>query len=177
MGEKMTTILRNQSGAALVIALILIVTITLIALASSYTSIWEINISGNKRGATDAFYSADAGINILTSYPAYSFNPKYYPPPTPPTTTSTNSNPFNNLPNSLNSLFQNFPISVKGSITNITSESGPPRGGGYSAVNVSYAYFQVQCIGTDSAASGVIGVSGAQSTVQEDVIEIIPIAQ
>ena len=179
MGEKMTTILRNQSGAALVIALILIVTITLIALASSYTSIWEINISGNKRGATDAFYSADAGINILTSYPAYSFNPTYYPPPTPPTTTSTmNSTPFNNLPNPFNNLpNQNVPISVTGSITNITNESGPPRGGGYSAVNVNYAYFQVQCIGTDSAVSGVIGVSGAQATVQEDVIEIIPIAQ
>ena len=34
------------------------------------------------------------------------------------------------------------------------NQSGPPRGGGFSAVNVSYAYFQLQCVGSDSANSG-----------------------
>jgi hypothetical protein len=178
MAAKMSTILRNQSGAALVIALIMMVVITLIALASSYTSIFEIKISGNKRGSTDAFYAADAGINILTSNPTYSFNPTSYPAITAPNTLSTYSNPFGNLPSPFNNLpNQNVPISVTGWIKNVSNESGPPRGGGYSAVNVSYAYFQVQCTGIDSAVNGVIGVSGAQATVQEDVMQIIPIAQ
>jgi Tfp pilus assembly protein PilX len=178
MTAKMSIILRNQSGAALVIALIMIIVITLIALASSYTSLFEIKIAGNKRGLTDAFYAAETGINVITSNPTVSFSPAYYPTPMPPTTTSTNSNPFNNLPSPFNNLAnQNPAIFVTGSITNISNQSGPPRGGGYSAVNVSYAYFQIQCTGTDSAVGGVIGVSGAQTTVQEDVIEVIPIAQ
>ena len=179
MAAKINTILRNQSGAALVIALVMLIVITLIALASSYTSIFEMKISGNKRGSTDAFYSADAGINILTSNPAYSFNTSLaYYTPLPSNTASTNSNPFNNLPNPFNNLpNQNLPISVTGFITYFTNQSAPPRGGGYSAVNVNYAYFQIQCVGIDSAVNGVSGVIGAQTTVQEDVTEIIPIAQ
>ena len=176
----MNSILRNQSGAALVIALIMIVVITLIALATSYTSIFEITMSGNKRGLTDAFYAADAGINILTSNPTYSFNPTYYPLPTPPNTTSTNTTPFSNLPAPYNNLpNSSVPISVTGTIIYISNQSGPPRGGGWSALpnNYAYAYYQVQCTGIDSAVSGVIGVRGAQATVQEDVIQIIPISQ
>ena len=68
MASKTNTILKNQSGTALVVALIMMVVITLIALASSYTSIFEIKISGNKRGATNAFYATDAGINAITPY-------------------------------------------------------------------------------------------------------------
>jgi hypothetical protein len=177
MAVKMNTILRNQSGAALVIALIMIIVITLIALASSYTSIFEMKISGNKRGSTDAFYAADAGVNLITSNPTYSFNTTYFTCSLN-NTASTNCNPFNNLPNPFNNLpNQNLPISVTGLITYFLNQSAPPRGGGYSAVNVGYAYFQVQCTGIDSAVSGVIGVSGAQATVQEDVIQIIPISQ
>ena len=171
MAAKMRIILRNQSGAALVIALIMIIVITLIALASSYTSIFEMKISGNKRGSTDAFYAADAGINVITSYPTQSFNTASYTVLVP--NSSSVYNPFTNanIPNPANIL----PLNA--SITYYQNQSGPPRGGGYSAVNVGYAYFQVQCIGIDSAVSGVIGITGAQATVQEDVIEIIPIAQ
>ena len=68
MASKTNTILKTQSGAALVVALIMMVVITLIALASSYTSIFEIKISGNKRGATNAFYAADAGVNAIVPY-------------------------------------------------------------------------------------------------------------
>lgn len=171
MASKTDTILKNQSGAALVIALIMMVVITLIGLASSYTSIFEIKISGNKRGSTDAFYAAEAGINVITSYPQQSFNTASFTVLVP--NTSSVYNPFTNpnIPNPANILPSNAPV------TYYQNQSGPPRGGGYSAVNVSYAYFQVQCTGIDSAVNGVIGVSGAQATVQEDVIQIIPIAQ
>lgn len=62
MATKNKLFLQNQSGAALVIALIILVVLTLISLSSSITSITEIKLSGNKRGSTDAFYTADGGI-------------------------------------------------------------------------------------------------------------------
>jgi len=171
MAEKMNSILRNQSGAALVIALIMIVVITLIALASSYTSIFEMAMSGNKRGTTDAFYAADAGVSSIIAYPTLSFNTTQYSPIMPANTASVYNN-FSftglNIPNPANIPSGNVTLTW---YNNCPNYSGPPRGGGYSAVNVGYAYFQVQCIGNDSAGSG------AQSTVQEEVIEIIPIAQ
>jgi hypothetical protein len=59
--------LNNQSGAALVIALLMMVVLTLIGLASTFTSTFEIKLSGNKRGSTNAFYSADSGVQVVTS--------------------------------------------------------------------------------------------------------------
>jgi hypothetical protein len=177
MGGKMNTILRNQSGVALVLALIMIIVITLIALATSYTSIFEITMSGNKRGLTDAFYAADAGINILTSNPTISFNLVNFIP-LPSNTGSINNTPFGNLPIPYNSLpTSSIPISVTGSITYFSNLSGPPRGSGWSATASNYAYYQVQCTGIDSAVNGVIGVAGAQATVQEEVTQIIPLTQ
>ena len=56
---------RNRSGMALVIALILMVVLTLLGLASSLSSTFEIKLSGNKRGSTGAFYSADTGVQVV----------------------------------------------------------------------------------------------------------------
>ena len=47
--------LKDESGAVLVVALIMMVVLTLIGIAGSFTSIFEIMISGHKRGSTDAF--------------------------------------------------------------------------------------------------------------------------
>lgn len=49
----------------LVIALIMMIVFTLIGLAASFTSIFEIILSGQKRGATNAFYSADSGVEVV----------------------------------------------------------------------------------------------------------------
>ena len=54
--------LNNQSGTVLVIALIMMVVLTLIGLASITSSTFENSLAGNKRGATDAFFTADGGI-------------------------------------------------------------------------------------------------------------------
>jgi len=53
-------ILKDQSGTALVVALIMIVVLTLIGLASVFSSTFEISLSGNKRLSTDAFYNAES---------------------------------------------------------------------------------------------------------------------
>lgn len=173
MVAKTNTILRNQSGAALVIALIMLVVITLIALASSYTSIFEMKISGNKRGSTDAFYAADAGINAITSYPTYSF-PSNQAPYTVLVLNTLGYDPSTNanIPSSVRSLIPTVtpPLTISTApVKWYMNQSGPPRGGGYSALNVSYAYFQVQCVGSDSAGSG------ARTTVQEDVVRLLPV--
>jgi hypothetical protein len=62
MAKTMNNQLNNQSGAALVIALIMMVVLTLIGLASIFTSTFENKLSGNKRESTGAFFVADAGL-------------------------------------------------------------------------------------------------------------------
>ena len=57
--------LKEQSGAALVIALIMIVVLTLIGLASTFTSIFETKLSGIKRESTSAYYAADAAAQAV----------------------------------------------------------------------------------------------------------------
>jgi len=59
--------LKDQSGAALVIALIMIIVLTLIGLASIFTSTFEISLSGNKRTSTDAFYLAETRSNTAAT--------------------------------------------------------------------------------------------------------------
>jgi hypothetical protein len=54
---------RDQSGAALVIALIMIVVLSLIGLAATFNSTYEIKLSGNKRVSTDAFYLTETRQN------------------------------------------------------------------------------------------------------------------
>ena len=58
-------IFKNQSGVALVIALIMLIVMTLIGLASTFTSTFEIKLSGNKRSSTDAFFAADSGVEVV----------------------------------------------------------------------------------------------------------------
>lgn len=65
MATKLNITLKDQSGAALVIALIMMIVLTLIGLASTFTSTFEIKLSGNKRASTDAFYAADAGVQSV----------------------------------------------------------------------------------------------------------------
>ena len=67
MTTKQKLILKEQSGVALVIALIMIVVLTVIGLASTLNSTFELRLSGNKRGSTDCFYTADSGIQAAES--------------------------------------------------------------------------------------------------------------
>jgi type IV pilus assembly protein PilX len=59
MNKKYVEIIKNESGVALVVALIMMTVLTLIGLASTFTSTFEIMLSGEKRRSTDAFYAAD----------------------------------------------------------------------------------------------------------------------
>jgi len=157
MAKKTNIILRNQSGTALVIALIMIIVISLIALASSYTSIFEIKLSGNKRGSTDAFYAADTGVGEITTNIA-NFNLNSYNAPT------NQYVPFNDPNNTTPN-----PTNAQVNITYTPAQSGPPRGMGFSAYNLNYAYYQVQSVGKDQAGTG------STTTIQEEVVRLMPV--
>ncbi len=60
-------VLKEESGAVLVIALVMMVVLTLIGIAASFTSIFEILISGHKRSSTNAFYAADSGVQVVVA--------------------------------------------------------------------------------------------------------------
>ena len=157
MAIKANIILRTQSGAALVVALIMIIVITLLALASSYTSIFEIKLSGNKRGSTDAFYASDSGVSEITTNIA-NFNLNSYDAQTNtyiPFSDSTNTTP--------------NPTNAQVNITYMRAQSGPPRGMGFSAINLGYAYYQIQSVGKDQANSG------STATIQEELVRLLPV--
>ncbi len=54
----------NDKGVALVIALMMLLVLTLIGINAITTTTFETSISGNERIATDAFYAAEAGIQV-----------------------------------------------------------------------------------------------------------------
>jgi len=159
MSSKDSTILRNQSGAILVIALLIMLVMTLIGLASSSTSIFEIMLSGIKRSSTDAFYAADTGISEITTNIA-NFNLASYDATTHQYSPFSDSN--NVTPN---------PTKVAATITNIPAQSGPPRGTGFSAINLGYSYYQIQCVGKDQAN---LNSNQSTATVQEEVVRLLP---
>lgn len=57
-----TNPLRNEKGVALVIALIMLIVLTFIGIASISSSIFEAKIAGNERWGSAALYAASAGI-------------------------------------------------------------------------------------------------------------------
>ena len=70
------SVLKNEKGVALVIALLLLVVLTMIGISSISSSVFETRISGNERVGSAAFYAAEGGIKVgisrLPSITAYS---------------------------------------------------------------------------------------------------------
>lgn len=54
----------NEKGIAMVVALVILLVLTLIGFSSISTSTFESSITGNERVGTDAFYAAEAGIQV-----------------------------------------------------------------------------------------------------------------
>jgi hypothetical protein len=119
------SLLKTQSGSALVIALIMMIVITVIGLASSYTSIYEIIASGNKRASTSAFYGADAQAVAITADQA-------------------NFHSNTAIPKS--SLGE---LGVSGKTT-LRAGRPAPRGRGMGATQ-NYLHFEIQAVGTESS--------------------------
>jgi hypothetical protein len=57
-------IFEEKRGVVIIIALLMLLVLTLIGISSISTTTFEVNISGNERVRTDAFYTAEAGIQV-----------------------------------------------------------------------------------------------------------------
>ncbi|NWG03861.1 MAG: pilus assembly PilX N-terminal domain-containing protein [Syntrophaceae bacterium] len=139
----------NESGATLVIVLIMMIVLTLIGLASTFTSTFEIMLSGEKRKSTDAFYAAEGGVNIVLSK-YVNFVPDRY-----------NYNPFSDPQN------QN-PTHAEVKIDFDPNKIGPPKG--FSSINNLYAYFWVESKGNDLTGAG----HKSTTVIEQNVVRILP---
>jgi uncharacterized protein (UPF0333 family) len=153
--------LKTQSGVALVMALLMMVVLTLIGLASTFTSTFEIKLSGNKRGSTNAFYSADSGAQVvLSNIENFNLPGKY--------------DIGNKYHYSLDSGVTN-PTGADIVIYHDTTQSGAPRGLGLSATgNFDFAHYTVESKGQDQ-----VDLSPVKSTttVQQKVVRLTPTLQ
>jgi hypothetical protein len=61
-------VLTSQRGTALVIALLVMVTATVVAVGVNFSSTTEVAISGNQRRYTADFFVADGGLALVKSY-------------------------------------------------------------------------------------------------------------
>lgn len=61
MKKQIVKPIENEGGFALVIALMMLVILTLIGVAATNTTIFELDIAGNERWAAQRFYTADSG--------------------------------------------------------------------------------------------------------------------
>ena len=176
MDSNENSILRDQSGAALVIALVMIIVLTVIGLASNFTSIFEIKLSGNKRGSTDAFYTADGGVQAVLADLTNFTIPGSYAVVNPAALPDDLQNepidlrltsPTFSLPSGVN-----FVESPQVTIYH-TTKTGAPRGVGFSATGtVEYQYHIVDCVGRDQTDGSLIRSS---SQVREKIVRLVPV--
>jgi PilX N-terminal len=157
VATKTGNIFKNQTGAALVIAMIMIIVMTVIVLAASLTSIFEIKLAGNKRASTDAFFAADSGVEVVkANIENFDLPGKYVGGTYDPFTDPSNPNP----------------TKAKALITYISAQSGAPRGSGYSATgNYEFTHYIIESTGQDQTE-----LSTVKSTykILEKVVRLVP---
>lgn len=61
------SVLQDDSGVSLVIALMILLVLTLIGISAISTTTYETNIAGNERLYNKAFYTSDAGVDYFFS--------------------------------------------------------------------------------------------------------------
>jgi Tfp pilus assembly protein PilX len=168
----------DQSGAALVIALIMLICLTVIALASSLTSTFEIKLSGNKRGSTNAFFTADGGIQAvlptITNFSTSSYV----------AVTNTGTLPEAIRPESIDSQFSNptlsLPTGVSFTLPPVvtiyhSTKTGAPRGSGFSATgSYDYAYYIIDSVGQDQIDMALLK---SNCQLREKVVRLLPTLQ
>ena len=159
MSIKTNFILKDQSGVALVISLIMIVILTLIGIASTYTSTFEIRLSGNKRGSTDAFYAADSGVQVVVAnVENFGLPGKYVDNKYDPFTDPNNPNP----------------TKAQVLIQYDTTQEGSPRGSGFSAISFEFRHFVIDSKGQDQLDLSLVK---SACEVEQKVVRLVPTLQ
>jgi hypothetical protein len=159
MAKRMVYPLKDQSGVALVLALVMIVILTLIGLASTYTSTFEMKLSGNKRGTTDAFYAADSGVQVVVAnVDNFSLPGKYVDNKYDPFTDPKNPNPTK----------ANVVVQFD------TTQEGSPRGSGFSAISFEFRHFVIDSKGQDQLDLSLLKSS---AEIEQKVVRLVPTLQ
>jgi hypothetical protein len=134
------------------------IALTLIGMGAIFTSTFEVQISGNKRGSTDAFYAAESGLQVAVAN-MNNFNTASY--------VDNRYNPFTD-PSNPN------PTHATVSIDYLPNQHGAPRGLGVSATNFEFMYFNIQSIGQDQTASTPVR---STTTLEQKVVRLVPTLQ
>jgi len=159
MPKKIVNPIKDQSGVALVLALVMIVILTLIGLASTYTSTFEMKLSGNKRGTTDAFYAADSGVQVIVAnVDNFSLPGKYVDNKYDPFTDPNNPNP----------------TKAKVLIQYDTTQEGSPRGSGFSAISFEFKHFVIDSKGQDQLDLSLVK---SAAEIEQKVVRLVPTLQ
>ena len=156
---KAYSILRDQSGAALVMALMMMVTLTLIGISSTLTATVENKLSGGKRGSTSAFYASESGVQVAVANVAnFDLSEKYVGNKYDPFTDSNNTNP----------------TKAKVVIEHVVDQGGAPRGFGISATQLEFEYFLIDSTGQDQIDLSLLRPT---CTIREKVVRLVPTLQ
>jgi len=152
-------VLKNQSGVALVLALLIMIVLTLVGLAAVFSSSFEMRLSGNKRGSTDAFYSSESGIQVVMAN-INNFNLGNYSP-------SNTYDPFTDVSNP-------NPTYATVAISHAVDQHGSPRGCGFSATNFEFEHFMINSVGQDQIELNPVR---STTTLEEKVVRLVPTLQ
>ena len=172
-------ILNDQSGFALVIALMMMAVLTLLGIASMSSSTMEITLSGNKRGATNALYAADASTqSALASTDNFAFDDdtKYKTVDTSKLSADLKDEPIDksystpsfSLPSGVT-----FKVNPQMNIYHLTQKDAP-RGAGFSAINFGFEHLIIDSVGKDQLQAAS---NGSTCRIRERVVSIMPTSQ
>ncbi len=168
MLTKPVDILKDQSGFALVIGLIMIIVLTVVVLGASLTSVFEIKLAANKRGATDAFYAGDSGVQIVVaSVQNFDLPGKY---------DVGDKYPYSKDLAVLADLDNMNPTRADIIIYHNSTQTGAPRGLGFSATgNYEFMHFVIESTGKDQV--DTFSPSRSTCTIREKVVRLVPTLQ
>jgi hypothetical protein len=177
MAKKRVSLLREEKGAAIVIALIMMIVLTLIGLASTYTSTYEMKLSGNKRGSTNAFYVSDGGAQSVVALLS-NFDKSHY------SAVASTALPVDLRNESIDTRFSSPVFSLPAGVSfNVpptvtmyhTTRTSAPRGLGFSATGgIDYEHFFIDSVGSDQVE---VALSKATSEIREKVVRLLPTSQ
>ena len=139
----------RERGAALVIALVMLLILTILGIAAMNTSSLEEKMAGNTQEQTHAFQAAESGINSAINTPGF-LNPVGTAP------TQTFSYESGRSSASVQSAFTQY---TPPSTSKIASET-------YSKINFQSAHFGISSTGTT--------ITNARSVHQQGIEQIIP---
>jgi hypothetical protein len=185
--KKSNLILRNESGVALVIALLMIVVLSLIGLASSSNSTFEIKLSGNKKGSTEAFYMADAGVQMVKANITNFNTTNGFYQDIAGDQDSQEHEFKNDKPELIGEIVDKKYTSPQYSLPTGVSLTDPsqvtiyhtavtktPRGVGMSAVNFEYTYYIIDSTGREQMD---LSLYRSNSIIREKIVRVLPTMQ